>query len=116
APISMSFLSATRPPPPSPLFPYTTLFRSLVVQHGEALGGPVVAGVEDETVGVDDRRRPEVLLVGPEHRAGGGAGGAEDALGGVVEAFPVLLGLAPLGVGRRVVVDQVGQDLAVGGE
>src|SRR4029453_3915548 len=36
----------------------------LVVQHGEALGGPLVAGVEDEAVGVDDRRRADVPLVG----------------------------------------------------
>src|ERR671910_3761430 len=73
----------------------------LVVQHGQALGGSLVAGVEDEAVGVDDRRRAEVLVVGPEHRARGGAGGAQDALGGVVEALTVLLRLAPLGVGRR---------------
>src|SRR5829696_200971 len=88
----------------------------LVVEHGEALGGALVAGVEDEAVGVDDRRRAEVLLVGPEHRAGGRAGGAQDALGGVVEALAFGGRLAPLGVGGRVVVDQEREHLAVAGE
>src|SRR5215212_6878581 len=88
----------------------------LVVEHGQPLAGALVAGVEDEAVGVDDRRRPEVLLVGPEHRARGGAGGAQDALGGVVEALAFGGGLAPLGVGGRVVVDQERQHLAVAGE
>ena len=49
----------------------------------------VVAAVEDEAVRVDDRGRAEVLAVGPEDRAGRGARGAEDALGGVVEAVAV---------------------------
>ena len=53
---------------------------------------PCVAAVEDEPVRVDDRGRAEVRAVGPVHRARRGAGRAEDALGGVVEARA--LGLA----------------------
>src|SRR5215203_2663311 len=34
----------------------------LVVQHGQALGGALVARVEDEAVGVDDRRGPKYSL------------------------------------------------------
>ena len=61
----------------------------------------LVAGVEDEAVRVDDRRRAEVLAVVPEHRARGGARRAQDALGGVVEALAVLRGLVAL-AGRLV--------------
>src|SRR5258705_4119025 len=47
-----------RRPPRSPLFPYTTLFRSVVA-------GPacerVVAGPTDRTWIVDDQLRPELL-------------------------------------------------------
>src|SRR5699024_9236766 len=68
----------------------------LGVQDLQALLAGVVAGVEDESVRVDDRGRAEVLPVGPEHRARGGAGGAQDALGGVVEALPLLGGLQAL--------------------
>src|SRR5215469_15181127 len=62
-----------------------------LVEDLQALLGGVVAAVEDEAVRVDDRGRAEVLPVGPEHRARGGAGGAQDALGRVVEAVAVLL-------------------------
>src|SRR6186997_2055935 len=68
----------------------------LVVEDLEALGATLVAAVEDEPVRVDDRSRAEVLPVGPEHRAGRGAGGAEDALGGVVEPLALLGTLQPL--------------------
>src|SRR4029434_7462180 len=87
----------------------------LVVEHVQPLGGGLVTGVEDEPVGVDDRRRAEVLLVGPVHRAGGGAGGAQDALGGVVEALAFGGGLAPLGVWGRVVGDEERAHLEVAG-
>src|SRR5690606_7615201 len=52
-----------------------------VVHDVEPRGGPVVTRVEDEPVRVDDRGRPHVAAVGPEHGAGGGAGRAQDALG-----------------------------------
>jgi hypothetical protein len=71
-----------------------------LVEDLEALLGGVVAGVEDETVGVDDRGGAEVLAVGPEDRARGRAGGAEDAPGGVVEPPAVMLRLEPLLRGR----------------
>ena len=64
----------------------------LVVEDLQAHVAGVVTGVEDEPVGVHDRRRAEVLAVGPEHGAGRRARGAQDALGGVVEALA--LGLA----------------------
>ena len=40
-----------------------------VVEDVEPLRGPLVAAVEDEPVGPDDRLRAEVLPVGPEDRA-----------------------------------------------
>ncbi|MFM6963020.1 MAG: hypothetical protein ACKOWJ_01950 [Micrococcales bacterium] len=55
---------------------------------GQYFGG-FVAAVEDEAVGVDDCGRAEVLAIGPENWAAGGAGGTEDALGGVFEALAV---------------------------
>jgi hypothetical protein len=78
------------------------------VQHRQPLGGALVAGVEDEPVGVDDRGRADVLLVGPVHRAGGGAGGAQDAPGGVVEALAVdLVQVVTAGIAARELhVDQ----------
>ena len=81
----------------------------------QALGGGLVAAVEDEAVRSHERRRAEVIVAGPEGRAGGGAAGAQDALGGVVEALALLGALqALLAVGgQRAVVDEVGQDLLV---
>ncbi len=76
----------------------------LVVEDLQALGGALVAAVEDEAVGVDDGRRADVLLVRPEGGAGGGAGGAQDALGGVIEALALLRALQallPAARGRR---------------
>src|SRR4051812_43200985 len=52
-----------------------------------------VARVENEPVGVDNCRGADVSVLGPVHRAGRGARRAEDALGGVVEPFAVLLRL-----------------------
>src|SRR5690606_19277829 len=50
-----------------------------VVHHRQALGGALVARVEDEAVRVDDGGGPDVAPVRPEHGAGRGAGGAQDA-------------------------------------
>ena len=61
----------------------------LVVEDLQALVGALVAAVEDEPVRADDRLRAEVLPVAPVDRAGRRARGAQDALGGVVEAVPV---------------------------
>ena len=60
-----------------------------VVQNVEAHLSLVVARVEDEAVRVHDGSGAEVLTVGPEHGARGGAGRAQDALRGVVEALAV---------------------------
>src|SRR6476620_332833 len=65
----------------------------LVVQDLQAHVAGVITGSEDEPVGVHDRGRAEVLAVRPEDRAGRRARGAQDALGGVVEALTVLRGL-----------------------
>jgi hypothetical protein len=60
------------------------------------LGSAFVAAVVDETVGSHERGRTVVFLAGPERRAGGRAGGAQDALGRVVEAGALLGGLEAL--------------------
>ena len=56
----------------------------------QALGGGLIAAVEDEAVRGDQRGRAEVIVAAPERRAGGGAAGAQDALGGVIEALALL--------------------------
>ena len=61
----------------------------------------VVARVDDEAVRVHDRRRTDVVRVRPEDRAGGGAGGAQDALAGVLVALALRRRLAPLLAVRR---------------
>src|SRR2546428_5685230 len=38
------------------------------VEHGQPLVGTLIATIEDEAVGVDDRRRADELLAGPERR------------------------------------------------
>ncbi len=87
-----------------------------LVEDVEALGGGLVAAVEDEAVRVDDRRRTVVLALVPEHRAAGGAARAQDALGGVVVAGAVGRALNPF-AGRRIAAgDQVRLDRAVGVE
>ena len=60
----------------------------LVGEDLQPLGRALVARVEDEAVGLDDGGRADVLGPGPEGRAGARAGGAQDALGGVVEDGP----------------------------
>jgi len=85
----------------------------LVAEDLQALGGALVAAVEDEAMGVNDRRRAYVLLVSPEGGAGGGAGGAQDALGSIIETLALLRALQALLPGRGVVVDQIGQHGAV---
>ena len=86
----------------------------LVVQDLQAHVAGIIAGVENEAVCVHDRSRAEVLAIGPEDRAGAGARGAQDALGGVVEALAVLSGLVAF-LGWLVALgDQEWHDLAVG--
>src|SRR3954454_18633416 len=67
-----------------------------LVEDLQSLLAAVVAAVEDEAVGVDDGGRAEVALVGPEDRTRRRAGGAQDALGGVVEPLSVRGRLQPL--------------------
>ena len=50
-----------------------------------------VAAVEDEAVRLNNRRRADVLAVGPERGAGGRAGGAKDTLGRIVKEETILL-------------------------
>src|SRR6184192_61641 len=50
----------------------------------------LVAGIEDEPMGVDDGGRPDVALVAPEHRARGGARCAQDAFRRVVVPVAIL--------------------------
>src|SRR5690606_23126480 len=84
------------------------------VQDCQPLGGAAVARVEDEAVRVDEGGGADELVVGPVGGAGAGAGGAQDALGGVVVALALLDGLEPLAAaGRLLVVDQEGHDAAV---
>src|SRR5439155_220553 len=80
-----------------------------VGQDVQALPSALVPRVEDETVGVDDGGRADVLAVAPEDGTGRGAGSAEDALGGVVVSFPLFRGLPTFAVGRVLVVDQIRQ-------
>src|SRR5207249_12066880 len=75
----LSFLSPIPPPPGSPLFPYTTLFRSHVVPHalgGDGLRLPGHGG--DERVGLVDLPPPD------EH------GEEVEGRGEVVDFFSVL--------------------------
>jgi hypothetical protein len=85
----------------------------VVVEQREPLSGRAVTRVEDEAVRRDDRLRPDVPLVAHEHRTGARAGRTQDALGGVIEAGLLRLGLQPFGVGNRLVVDEVGKDRPV---
>jgi len=62
----------------------------LVVKNLQAFGSSPVSAIIDKTVGGYNRCRAYILVVGPERRAGGGAGGAQDALGGVIEALACL--------------------------
>src|SRR5699024_4534819 len=82
----------------------------LGVEDLQTLLAGIIARIEDEAMGVDDGSRTEVLPVGPEHRARGGAGGAQDALGGVVEALTLLRGLQPLPAGLLAAGDQERHD------
>ncbi len=70
-----------------------TLF---VVQDFETNVCCFVSGVEDEAVSVDDSGWAEILPIGPEHRAAGGAGRTENALGRVIKACALLRGLKAL--------------------
>src|SRR5690606_29108218 len=79
----------------------------LLVQDAQPFTGALVAAVKDEAVGVHDRGGPHEVLVCPRDRAGGGAGGAQNALGRVVEPETVLGALQPLAGTGRVVRDQV---------
>jgi len=78
-----------------------------LVEDLEPLARRLVARVEDEAVGVDDRGGADIRLVAPVDGARRGAGRAQDALRGVVEAGPVFGALEPLGVAGVVVVNQL---------
>ncbi len=62
----------------------------LGIENLQSLLATLVAAVKNKPVRVDDCRRPDVLLVCPGDRAGRGAACAENALGGVFEARPLL--------------------------
>ena len=52
----------------------------------EPVGGLGIAAIKDKAMGTHQRGRAEIIVTGPEGRAGGGAGCAQDALGSVIEA------------------------------
>src|SRR5207253_11465972 len=60
------------------------------VEHAQPLVGALIAAIEDEAVGVDDRRRADELLVGPERRTRRRARRAQDAFRSVVVPRTVL--------------------------
>src|SRR5439155_517960 len=78
-----------------------------LVEDLEPLARGLVARVEDEAVSVDDRGRADIRLVAPVDRARRGAGRAQDALRGVVEAGAVFGALEALGVAGVVGVHEV---------
>src|SRR5690606_40833669 len=87
------FFCWSRRPPLSPLFPYTTLFRSILLARGELA---VLACV---TLHVDLVRDPEVgreLLVGPVERRVRDVVPVEDAGGGAVDDPGGAVGMARL--------------------
>ena len=86
-----------------------------VANHIQTFFGALIAAVKDEAVGLDDGRRADIFVVGPEAGAGGGAGGAQDAFGRIVETRPVFMRLATFTAvcRRRRVIDEVGQDRAI---
>src|SRR5690349_16071728 len=57
------------------------------VQDFQAVFRALVAAVKNEAMSGDDRRRPNVVRVGPERRAGSGAGAAQDAARRVLVAL-----------------------------
>ena len=63
---------------------------------------------EDEAVSINNRRRADILAAGPERRARRGATGAQDTLGGIVEALARLDALQAFLLGGRFVVDEIG--------
>ena len=84
-----------------------------LVHDLQALRGGLVATVEDEPVRGNYGRRAEVLLTAPEGRAGGGAAGAQDALGGIVEAQARLRALVAFFFRFGVIIDEPRFDGAV---
>src|SRR5207247_5765374 len=73
------FLLTLRPPPPSTLFPYTTLFRSNTVLHILAIAREAGVDFRMEHIDALSRRVPNICKVAPSapfyvedvHRAGG---------------------------------------------
>src|SRR5262249_56534127 len=63
----LSLLSMIPRPPRSTLFPYTTLFRSTVLQRDDRIGDPGV----DQCLRPDDRARATRAI---HHDSGGGGG------------------------------------------
>jgi hypothetical protein len=81
----------------------------------QSLGGRLVAAVEDKAVRRHQRGGTEIIVTGPERRAGGGATRAQDAFRGFIEAgalFDALPALLPVR-GKRGLVDEIRQDLLV---
>lgn len=90
-------------------------YALFIVEDFQAHVAGIVTGVEDEAVSVHDRRRTEVLAIGPENWARGGACCAQNALGGVIEPFALSSGLDPLPSRLLIVVGhQERHDFAVG--
>src|SRR5690606_11510735 len=76
-----------------------------ILEIVQPLAGRLVSAVADETVGLQQPGRPDVLVgVPPERRARGGTAGAEDALVQAIELVALLGALQALLLRRRRVV------------
>ena len=62
-------------------------YPALLVENRQAFGRRAVAAVINKAVGVHNRRRAHIVIVRPERRARGGAGTAQNALGGIFKAL-----------------------------
>lgn len=81
----------------------------------QTLRSGLVAAVENEAMCRHQRGGAEIIVTGPERRAGGGAGRAQNALRGFIEAGALLGALQPLLPvrGKRGLVDEPRQNFLV---
>src|SRR5690348_16265235 len=79
-----------------------------LAQDRHALGGSLVAAIEDDAVRVDDRRGTDPVGIAPDRRAGAGAGTAENTFRPLVVDLALGGTLQALGPRLVVIVDQVG--------
>src|SRR5579885_1541904 len=87
-----------------------------IAEYLQACGGALVTAIKEKAMGIDNGRRTDPLPVAPDHRARTGAAGAQDTFSALIKPHALLWGLQPLGLGRRFIVDEVGQDLLILGK